>query len=74
MYMYTQNKVSTLLPLVLITSFCVGTSTPSLTYMSTVVQIETHLQPHSSFQTIAGAHTESDNDDWGISVGHQLFP
>jgi len=26
-HMYTQNKVSTLLPLVLITSYCVGTST-----------------------------------------------
>jgi hypothetical protein len=26
-HMYTQNKISTLLPLVLITSYCVGTST-----------------------------------------------
>ncbi len=33
--MYTLNKVSTLLPLVLITSYCVGTSTPLLFILET---------------------------------------
>ncbi len=36
LHMYTLNKISTLLPLVLITSYCVGTSTTAPTTLSAI--------------------------------------